>query len=336
MALVAQILYASASQVGGGRGVKILSQNIVAKSNLLYEIVQQLEQSPSRTSSPAIRYAPGRYPSPLPLQYPTEHLPRAMASALTRFVVVSYLQITSRIMSASSTAVATTSPRPTVDDMPNEILLNILQLYIDSVNQEHGGRKLECKKQYTILAGVSPWWRRLCKYLERIDIYYANIPVELCIVPDVFNPKHVELFLTQCTGTKLDESVEGVDDVRLYHCDNITNVSLLSKSNKVELYSCNGISDISPLANVHTVELIECPKVSDVSMLSGVRQLKIYGCDNISEHQVKELRAQGVDVDFVTVQEIIEEQGEEGWYEPEEEDEEGWYEHDMYLAFDTY
>jgi hypothetical protein len=243
-------------------------------------------------------------------------------------------------MSASSTALSTTSSRHTVDDMPGEIMPNILQLYIDSVNQEHGGRKLECKKQYTILAGVSPWWRRLCKYLERIDIYYAHIPVELCIVPDVFNPKHVRLEISRCTGTKLDESVEGVHKVELEYCDNITDVSLLSKSNKVKLYNCDNITDVSalanvhtvrlsdclkitdvsPLANVHTVGLIECPKVSDVSMLSGVRQLEIYGCDNISEHQVKELRAQGVDVDFVTVQEIIEEQGEEGWYEPEVED----------------
>lgn len=100
-------------------------------------------------------------------------------------------------------------------------------------------------------------------------------------VTDVNVLKNAHLLCLSCCRNITDVSLLGhVYDLDLSCCTNITDVSMLGNVHTLNLSECY-IIDVDALGNVYDLDLNSCRDVSDVDMLGNVHTLNISYCQDI-------------------------------------------------------
>lgn len=69
-----------------------------------------------------------------------------------------------------------------------------------------------------------------------------------------------------------------LNDVEIYRCQEIADLTPLANLNRVALYTCSKVVDVSPLKNVKIVSLDSCHGVKDITCLTNVQELYLNRC----------------------------------------------------------
>jgi hypothetical protein len=98
-----------------------------------------------------------------------------------------------------------------------------------------------------------------CAALRHADLSYLAILEEA-----VFSSTH----------QKTLHSLQGLQSLKLLHCDMVTDVSCLRNIPKLEFRRCCNITDISALADARELSFLYCTRITDASSLGRVEKLE--------------------------------------------------------------